>query len=500
MAEQNSDHRNFNKEESPIPIPPVDQAWQSMQQKLDMELPVGKSLPPRSAIRHLWIKTIVMVTTVAAVTTALWLYSPKHNENTSLSGNTMNDTSLIATSAVVQADSLSDAMLRQSSSSLPDSLSDKQSGTVNNSLLSATSPKSSLLQSAGLVKSDAPLQSPVTNKQYPFQENTGQTTTGQQTGNQQPAQEMASDKQLPAGKANALSTDQQLADHQLLRSPASNKPHGVEKTRVAAQQTTDKQQVPVQLNTLKADHSAGETPALHPLQLTMIQTPFAKNNTCLQSKPDLLVHRQTGNRDKKKKWALYVQLNIPVPLSGDSLYFMGPNGKDQFYRNLIPALRVERKLWKGALSLDLQPAFSTALKSVTSKKDSSLPWSPYDTARSVLKQYGWGLALQYQVHIRDKWQIGAGIQTSFIRKAVVQQHVSDSSGYTASNIYPASPADKQDLSKVRISGMAELNYVAGKWQMGVRTLVPVTPVSKTGNISARSLNMEFVIRRKLWTK
>jgi hypothetical protein len=504
MTEQNSGHINFNNEEFPIPIPPVDQAWESMQQQLDMELPVGRNLQPRSPMRHLWIKIIVIATTVAIVTTAVWLYNHQHNENLVSSVNTISDTGLIVASTDVQTDSLSNTMRRQLSSSTINSSSD-DTDTADKSLSSVSSLSSRSLppspQSMASVSSPVPSQPSVTHKEYPAQKNARQFTTGQQTANKQTVRSTTSGKRYPAETTNAVATtDQPVIDLQSLQSPASDKQDTVENTGVAAQQTTDRQQLPVKVNAHTGDRSVVSPAARYPLQLSMIQAPFAKHNTTLQHKADLLVLRPVSTRDREKNWALYIQLNIPLPLYGDSTYFMGPNGKDQFHRNLIPALRVERKLWKGALSLDVQPTVSAALKSDVPKKDSGITWYPYDTVRTFLKQYGWGLTLQYRIHILNKWQLGAGIQTSFYRKAVIYQKVSDSVGYAVSGIYPASPADKQDLSKVRFSGMAELNYVAGKWQLGLRTIVPITRVSKTRDISTKPLNMEFVIRRRLWTK
>ncbi len=497
MTEQHSDHTNFNKEELPIPIPPVDQAWQSMQQKLDMELPVVENLPARSPMRHIWIKTLVITISVATVTTALWLYSHKHLKKVPSSENIVDDTSLIVTSQHTQPDSLSNATHQQSASSVVNSRSGEQSDTVNNNQLWVSSSSSrSLPSSSQSAELSVPSQPSANNKQYPHRKKTDKFSTGLQT-----AQSQTSEEQYKVEKASPIpTTDQQIPTQQSLSSAASDKEHTVEKTGVEAQQTATSQQLPVKLNTYTYDHAAGGTTERHPLLLALVQTPFAKYNTSLQHKADPLVLRQIINRDREKKWALYIQLNLPVPLYADSIYFTGPKGKDQFYRNLIPALRVERKIWKGALSLDILPAVSANLKSSVPVKDSGVTWFPYDTSRTVLKQYGWGLALQYQFLIHNRWQLGAGIQTSFLQKAVVLQNISDTLGYRTSGIYPAIPADKQDLSKVRINAMAELNYVAGKWQLGLRTLVPITRASKTGDISARPLNMEFVIRRKLWSK
>ena len=504
MAEQNSDNKNFNKEESPIPIPPADQAWQSMREKLDVALPVGKNLPARSHVRRLWIKAAVTATTVATITTAVWQYGHKHNGSTLSSGNNTYDTSLTSTKPASPATAASsytpitskqeDALLRDTTSSTIKGLSGEQPDDVNSHLLSTSSQP---LQTSPSSPAPTSLQSPAPLR--PLRKS-------------QPSQAIPTTHSPQLLPISVLTQTKQSSDtsqssqlQQLLQASASGEPLPVEKTpsqSATDQQTFSKQQqLPARTYTHAGDRPAAKTESHPSLQLALIQSPVVRYNTSLQHKANLLTLRQLSNRNAEKKWALYLQLNVPVPLSGDSSYFMGPDGKDQFYRNLIPAVRLERKLWKGSLSLDIQPSVSTIPKSNIYDITPITSASPFDTSASLLKQSGWGLALQYQIPVHKRWQVGAGIQASFLQKAVMQQTISsDSVNHMYTRIYSASAEDKRDLNKIRLYGTAQLDYVAGKWQLGLRTLIPFTRVSKTRDISARPVNVEFVLRRRLWTK
>lgn len=496
MAEQNSDNKNFNKEELPIPIPPADQAWQSMRQRLDVELPVERNLPARTHVRRLWINAAIIATTVATITTALWQYGRKHNSSTLSSANNTYDTSLTsaqpaspATSASSYAANTSkqgDTLLRDTTSSTINGLSGEQPDAANSHLLSTSSQS---LQTIPSSQTSTSLQSPA--------------TLGTLTKSQSPQLLQVSPSTQAKQSSDSSQSLQLPQPLQPLQPFASGEQYSVEKApsqSTTEQQTFSKQQLPVKTYTHAGDPPTGKTENRLPLQLAMIHSPVVRYNTSLQHKAELLIPRQISYRNVEKKWAVYLQLNVPVPLSGDSSYFMGPNGKDQFYRNLIPAVRVERKLWKGSLSLDVQPSVSTIPKSNIHNTAPITSGSPFDTSASLLKQSGWGLALQYQISIHKRWQVGAGIQTSFLQKAVMWQTISDSVNNVYTKIYSSSAEDKRDLNKVRLYGIAELDYVAGKWQLGLRTLVPFTRVSKTRDISARPVNVEFVLRRRLWMK
>ena len=535
MAEQNSGNINFNKEELPIPIPPADQAWQSMRQKLDTELPVQGNLPARVHIRYLWIKGAFVVAAIAAAGIILWQHGRKHNEQ--LAPSAKNDTIVAYEKSVsLESDNLTLTISKKEDTAfghVTSSAINRTLDVASNISLSASSQPDPLssqtqesLQSSTILRGSTPYApskpSLVSGRPHPAIEKTTTQATPeqlsagkqimvptaadehpeiiakQQATTKQPLKQLATDKHaLIAQKAIA---SQQTADKQLTRSfPSGKKRSGKTATTSGSEPLAiQQQQLPTGVSTNNDKHHAGKTEGRPPLQLSLIQTPIARYNPSLQRKADPLVLRQPGGKHTENRWALYVQLNVALPLSDSGNYFLGPNGKNQFYRRLIPTVRIERELWKGALSLDIQPSVSVTPKS-NLPYDVGTQISPYDTTQSLLKQSGWGVALQYQLPVRPKWQIGAGIQVSFLQKALVRQIVKDSSmRFVQNGIIPASAEDKKDLSKVSINGVAELDYMAGNWQFGLRTLVPVTKVSKIKGISARPVNVEVVVRRRLW--
>ncbi|SHM84010.1 hypothetical protein [Chitinophaga sp. CF418] len=509
MAEQNSGNKNFNKEELPIPIPPADQAWQSMRQKLDAELPVEGNLPARAPVRYLWIKGVFVIAVVATISSILWQYSRKDNEPLSSPGNNVHDTSLAYIQSVSPAsDSHTLTISKQQDTAFQHATSSAVSDVVSNVTLSASSQRDSQSsQTPGSLQSSTTLQhstssaslqpSLISDRQYPV---VGKTTTKaapeQSATDKQPLVPLATDEHsLTEQKTIAK---QQVTDKLLSKPLASRKRRPGKAAPLSEPPAIQQQQSPASAYTNNDRHHVGKTESHPHLQLSFIQSPNTAYNTSLQHKADPLALRQAGSKLTEKRWALYVQLNVALPLYDSSSYFMGPNGKDQFYRNLIPAVRVERKLWKGTLSLDVQPLVSATPKSNKHRLDVDTQLSPYDTIRTLLKQFGWGVALQYQIPVHQKWQLGAGIQASFLQKAVIRQTIMDTMRIVQTSVSPASAADKRDLSKVRINGMVELDYMAGKWQFGLRALVPLTRISKTKDIPAGPVNGELVVRRRLW--
>ncbi|PSL30684.1 hypothetical protein [Chitinophaga ginsengisoli] len=521
MAEQNSDNINFNKEEFPIPIPPADQAWQSMRQKLDAELPVEGNLSARVHIRYIWIKGLFVLAVIAAAGIFCWQY--RNNTQLAYSGKNVHDTSLAYKQSVPRTSynhALTDTVLSHTMSSTISNASDTASNTSSSQAL----PASQSSQASATIQGSSLQPSLIADRTHPVSgKTTTQPTSEQLTGKQAPAwsatnkhsfernttaKQQATDKQLVKQLATneyplveeRSTAKRPVTDKQLARSFASSKKRSGETatTAVAEPLAIEQQQLAISIYTNKDRRQAGKAETHPPLQLSLIQSSIAGYNISLQHKAAPLALRHSPGKQAEKLWALYIQLNVALPLYDSSFYFLGPDGKDQFYRRLIPTVRIERKLWKGALSLDVQPSVSVTPKpNVHANVDAQL--YPFDTTSSLVKQLGWGVALQYQLPVHPKWQVGAGIQASFLQHALMHRIVKDTLMKIVQNgVFPATDEEKQDLSRVHISGVAELDYMAGNWQFGLRTLVPVTRVSKTKDISARPVHMEVVVRRRLW--
>jgi len=534
MAEQHSGNKDFNKEELPIPIPPADQAWQSMLKKLDTELPVEGKLPTRAPARYIWIKGIFVIAAVVTISLALWQYS--HNDNRQLlsSANKVPDSNLAHIQSVApgsdnqtltisqQADTASRHTTSSTTNNTPgvasdtplsahsQAAADPRSSQVPGS--SSTQPTAQASGSSASLPLSLSADRRYTAERTSTRQNSAEMTTGKKNAkpfavDEHPPQENAITKQQPRPFAadshyTAKTTAAFIPGSSTTRqapSPISayTDNHAAKTAATPISGPVSTRGVPP-TSTYTNDRAAAQTANRPTLQLSMIQAPVAGYDTRLQHTISQLALHPPHTRATAQRWAVYAQLNIALPLYNSSAYFMGPNGKDQFYRYLIPALRIERKLWKGALSLDLQPTVTFTPKS--NKYKIGHQALPYDTVQSLLKQFGSGIALQYQLPIHPKWQLGAGVQALFLQKAVVRQTIVDSMRVTKTSVFAASAADKQALSKVRINGMVELNYLADKWQFGLRAIVPLTRVSKTKDIPAGPLNGELIVRRRLWRK
>ncbi|UPK71788.1 hypothetical protein [Chitinophaga filiformis] len=537
MAEQHSGNKDFNKEELPIPIPPADQAWQSMLKKLDAELPAEGKLPAPAPARYIWVKGLSVVAVVAIIGLALWQYSHNNNRQLPSSGNNVADTSLAHVQTVSSGpDNHTQPISEQTDTAsgyTTSSATDKAPGAASNTHPSAhsqaaeaprssqvpgalpSSPSQQTSQGSGSSASLSP--SLASNRKYTAERtstrlNSGEITTGKKNVKplaiaEHPLEENSITKQLAKNKRQSklsasdsnytAKTDAALipSTSTTVQAPSPISAYtDSHATKTAAIPSTN--QVPT--STHANNQVAEQTLNRSTLQLSTIHAPVTGYNTSLQHEASQLTLHPHHTRERAERWAVYAQLNITLPLYNSSSYFMGPNGKDQFYRYLIPSVRIERKLWRGALSLDVQPTVAATPK--FNKYKVGHQSLPYDTLQSLLKQFGSGIALQYQLPIRPKWQLGAGVQALFLQQAVVRQTIMDSMRVAKTSVFKASAADKQELSKVRINGTVELDYMAGKWQFGLRAIVPLTRVSKTKDIPTGPLNAELIVRRRLWRR
>lgn len=460
MSEQNLSDK-FNKEDLPVPIPPVDQAWQSMQQRLDVELPV---VPHPHAYINL-VKGIKIMSTVVTVSVLTWwLYDRK-----APSGQEKK--------IAVEHVKLSDSNILQQPDT-PIAAASQFSGDANSSYLphqlstqlSPSSAKQTGIPSTQHV-SKQPSSIPAFNTIAP-----GKTLLQHVL---QPQLSMSDDNTI-AGKSSTPPASSQLSMSE------NDTTAGKSSTRWV----------------LPSSHNNGKNKgADNRIVLEQIKSPAIRYDNSLQHNATLLPLRpSSGMKEKHRVWSLYLQLNIPLPITGSNHYFMGPDGNNQFYRMLIPAARIEKQLGNTALSLDLRPSVSSILPGNTYnalKNDTTWP-AINDTSYTLLKQFGWGLALQYHIPVYKNWRLSAGIQSSFLRKATIQRTVSDSSNIYRTTVYTATSNDWKDFSRLKINGILELYYPAKKWQLGVRSMVPVTRVSNKPGIHIKQpIQVELVYRWRL---
>ncbi|SFM81609.1 hypothetical protein SAMN05428949_0895 [Chitinophaga sp. YR627] len=225
------------------------------------------------------------------------------------------------------------------------------------------------------------------------------------------------------------------------------------------------------------------------------------NNKDRNTIPTAAVTRH--KRDIRSAWNIYGQLPLAIPLEGSTYYFTGPDGKKQYWRLLIPSLRIERAIGQVALSVDVMPSINTILPSNehhSRRAGSSFP--QYDTIRYVVKQYGTGLTLQAHYFLTSHLKISAGAQLSLLGKATVSQTLADTLNKREPILLRAATKPETDsLVRSRISGLFEVYYEFGKWQTGVRTIIPFTNTGLQKNWPVKTpVQVELLFRRRLFTR
>ncbi|HJT75064.1 MAG TPA: hypothetical protein VJ720_13615 [Chitinophaga sp.] len=441
--------KHLNSGKLPIPMPPADQAWGAMQQRLDAELPVAR----RSHFHiNLWKGISVVATAVTIAGISWWWFSGRSDAGAGRQH----------TIAVINRDSSINITATTTPVQLP-VFSEKGSDTINKTITERTVPF------------DTALSIPV-------------PTVAATSAEKEPD---ASDK----------ATGSSIPPAMPLPVPVSKKTKKSRSMVITPSPVTDEQPAHAQKGEVRGGYTGNhyegqEKNNDEKLLLERITQPLAGYNTRLENKVGPVVLPFPEKTTKAAKpWSLYAQLPVQIPLSGGSNYIMGPNGKSQFYRTLIPSVRLERKLEKSALSLDVIPSLNSLFRENKYKTGRDTIWPVNDTVTSLLKQFGCGLSLQYHTPVYKNWRLSAGIQATFLRKAVMQRSVTDTMTVTRTTIYAATTEDWKDLSRFRLNGVMELYYEAGEWQMGIRTLIPVSSAGK--NIKT-PVQLELLFRRRLW--
>jgi hypothetical protein len=531
----------FNDEQPPVPIPPVDQAWDAMRQQLDINMPV--STPSTTLTR--WWKQAVFATGVVTLSIVAWHQlstrkaPSKAHINTTvvrphLSPAENTDSAAVHMTEQARRDNFNDSIQRSEFTGLssivkvPPQIS---KDTSLSSTVQVTPQVSRQIDAAtGNAAADnetsgpgrrlvAPPSSVSKAGRPPFDRTkasdsnmatqplagalhsnvTTRTGSGNSTGGRPLAIRKRADskKQVPAAK--------QPAKNEIGNNAGIDPAHSNEQDNTASRAGQ-----PTAKNVTGESRPPGISPAsrgaaTQDLSLEKICPACPVYNTRLQ--PDnhhavaWLSVSTAGKSQKQKNWSLYLQLPLSIPMNGSSYYFTGPKGKSQPLRHLVHAVRLQRQLGKAALSLDVLPAISNVLPHNTFSSPPASGMPPYaDTTKSLLKQFGWGLAMQYHAPSYHNWTLAAGVQASFLRKAVVKQttYTDTFTQRQYTTIYPATPVEQDSLHRVRISAVSELYYTRGPWQMGLKTVIPLRPAGRTNNKDLKSpVQLEILLRRRL---
>lgn len=211
--------------------------------------------------------------------------------------------------------------------------------------------------------------------------------------------------------------------------------------------------------------------------------------------------RQAASEEKTKgerKWGFWIQLPVTIPLSESKYYASDPKGNNAFYRNLLPSVRVERKLGQSTVSLDLQPFTSSLLPLHADKKpmDTMLTVT---TSRHMIKTSGSAITLQYHYPVYKGLVVSAGVGVSRWQKGLVNYNIDTTGMQSRSVIQPAGDDDWKKYSRLSFSGIAELHYNLNKWEAGLRTAVPFNKYSSDpAEFIRKQVRFELIIRRRIW--
>ncbi len=194
-----------------------------------------------------------------------------------------------------------------------------------------------------------------------------------------------------------------------------------------------------------------------------------------------------------EEWVLEsgVHWTLPVPATGSGTYFMGPNGKSQAYRILLPGLWLQARTEKHLMTFELNP-FAVGLPPQKSFRTiNSLDQLP-DTivtvtdTRTILKTFGFSAGLGYQYNIIQNWWLGGSFQTSWWSRGVAESEsvinkvpIGTSTGTYTNNNYTYSIKDEWSyFNRFQLNLNAESVYRRKNWQAVLRLGFAATPFAE----------------------
>jgi hypothetical protein len=476
------DERYLNKEmseggEPPIPIPSVDRAWADMEQLLDDELPV-------TFFRYGWclgVKVVVMVLVMFSLKGGnVSTVSLKEQDDVIQYVNNKPEASLINvdTISAINEKDIKTREIPDIESEISNTDKKEMTGTGNNK------PEIEILTA------DSKNKKGITNTK-----NNKPETEILNTGNR-------NKKEITSTKSNTGKRDLLNADNKNKKEVRDTKNNKNKQKRQKEDFITDDNQ-----NSLAGSPSSPGSPWIYGSSSGFSRTVLNLSTLPLSKEdPKKLMHKDmqisllstAAKKDtaKLRSWSFWVQLNTPIPLYDSKYYSTAPKGNDQFYRNLIPSIRIKKKIGKSFLSADLQPFTSLLLPlSVSpSKPDSSAPGDTLGiptVKRKMVKQFGSGITLQYHYPLYKNWTMSAGIGGAWWQKAIITQTTQRDTTASVTTVLAATKDDWKGYPRFIFTGTIELYYDTPKWQMGLRTAVPLN--ESTG----RRLQLEFLLRRRI---
>lgn len=487
MSESNL-HKHFRDDGNvPIPMPPADDSWKLMEQRLNEMLPVthqtgGQAAPDATGIIAKVLPAIKYLAAAAFVSGAV-LYGIHTVNHPAPVSTPEKETAPVSVkdSIITAKDSMKD---QGNAITWPDTIT----ATGNNLPVSAAEDAgTSVAANIGTPAENTPVAAK-TSAATPTGISTGKapadakaavitaagispvnTTTNTKADNVAPTHDAGTvaAKAPSAGKAKVVSvTTGNTPRHagvagkptRILaatnsRSALRSGPGTTAKTN-AYHRDPLKSATPQQSGINDTDHPAG-SPEDHPIAVvgladvnhpnaTAMLKPGLPVRPTLQSLPltagktsaghPLTVSRETMDRLAKYHappaksrltgyWQLMAQWRIPVPVGNNPSHYKGPNGNTQLYRLLIPGIRIQRTWNNAALSLDVN-LMTTQLYRNEPYYDKTSPLGSSDlTIRTLLQTYGYSASLAYHHRIAGNFFGSAGVQGYYGHTASILETV-----------------------------------------------------------------------------
>lgn len=506
-------------EEPPIPIPSVDRAWAGMEQLLNKELPVMHTPAPSSWGLNMKVAALGIIVTIG-MSIFLWVgnESTKSVPSAEITKQTNNNT---IHSIDTTTNSLQEIFPGAEKSYIDTSKS--LSGLFNNQhIIYLRSEKEHIAASESSSASgylpEVAASDSVGGRVVADREKEHGAVTRLSPAND-PEERRATVLRLPSasGDSQKVVTNNRekgsvTASHLSLVNNHAPKVAATNHSKKRVITPKNKQHLPSSAVTDPPLAGAGITPDEHsqtlsateqgnttgPQRINLTRVPLGTGKSQGLIHTDMQVSlpeiSPKGKPSGLNTWCLWLQLNVPLPLSNTKYYEAGPKGNNAFYRNLIPSVRVEKMIGKSALSIDLRP-FSSALLPLHNVQHSNDTLSIAVTQKYMLKQFGPEATLQYHYPVYRNWHISAGIGASWWQKAIIQQ--TTDTFQLATSIITSSKNDWKNYSRFRLSSTIELYYNTPKWQIGVRTAVPLNKYGNDSVYIRKPLQVEFMLRRRI---
>ena len=234
--------------------------------------------------------------------------------------------------------------------------------------------------------------------------------------------------------------------------------------------------------------------------LTKAAPPVVPNKT------DSTADTNKDEKDTISKISLLagLQWNAQLPFSGTKQYFSGPNGSSQPYKILLPGAWVAVEIDKSIFLGEINPFATTvyhpkAFAIINQTNGQAL----VTQTKQLNKVFGLSAAIRYDYNIGGNWWAGAGIEASWLHKALATTNTEVDNGGTKtyySTVNSISDSDWAYLSKFRVRTDAELFYHAIHWRAGIRAGVYFSTIAKRYDGPKNPLEFELFYRWVLWNK